>query len=760
MRRFVHAKTIKRYVSMVPGPLEARKRATKRRIVSIAQVGGGGGLDQAILQGLDGIAERRDWQWQSPKIPEERTPKGTASFKWSMAYSRTNLGAEVAPLPKWLTEFESTRQDDDRMTKKVDAHAQQFRMPKLLKPDSGFLDRLGSCRSSESVCSWATEHNIELRKYSRLAFRQLVKERISLPDLIIALDIPALDTSGNRKYFLENQLRRPLTEEDADALRAWIKNRTSLGSCSEAEILNVAILISESPELKDNGELRTNLANAIFEGLQSSTILGLQDVNNQILIVLLQSIAQGTMTSDSMTLGMEILEALQTSRLSQLRDNIPTFFQASFRAQAILQERKKRVPHLDFVSRSLKLLCSLPDDVVHDTILATLVAISDIRSDPLIDPQVLAELLDLWWSILAKSNTFDFQTQRRARSRIERFLEHQPLKYLALYLRYLDDEGKAEYVLQHWVVSKLRSDAQRRAVGRFTRLCRMREDETPFLHLLRIARDTGQLSGEMIQRVFNLLQMLQMPATIADILVSSGTYRFAINETIVLQTIRKHFESRPRIVLRIFKACTQLRLDRCPDLVHRLISDPHTHPNAPMELYHSRKCYSVSEADPQGFESMRQARARLLATMALAYSEALHLTPRMAFRRVYRCYRCIIDKHLGELPVDLAHAFVKAGIIRPLQMGEWVSTAKHRWILSFVRQLESPEEADKLDLLVYQWRGAVAEGNTKRSQPGLGEEDTIAFGMRTQWSKHWSRYQKVMIPLRRPGPSYRRISVR
>lgn len=77
MRQFAHAKITKRFVSLAPGPLEARKRVTKRRMVNLAQVGDAEGVDPALLQGFGGAQERRDWRWESPKPPAGNNIRGT-----------------------------------------------------------------------------------------------------------------------------------------------------------------------------------------------------------------------------------------------------------------------------------------------------------------------------------------------------------------------------------------------------------------------------------------------------------------------------------------------------------------------------------------------------------------------------------------------------------------------------------------------------------------------------------------------------------
>ena len=62
----------RRYGSNVPGPLEARRRASKRRIMGLAAVGGGGGTPS--VGALFGLASRGppSWRYEPPSI---RNPK-------------------------------------------------------------------------------------------------------------------------------------------------------------------------------------------------------------------------------------------------------------------------------------------------------------------------------------------------------------------------------------------------------------------------------------------------------------------------------------------------------------------------------------------------------------------------------------------------------------------------------------------------------------------------------------------------------------
>lgn len=76
MQHFAHGRVPRRQVGLAPGPLEARKRATRRRMMNLAQIGGGGGIDPSVLPGL-GAPGRVEWKWQCPKPIAPQTTDGT-----------------------------------------------------------------------------------------------------------------------------------------------------------------------------------------------------------------------------------------------------------------------------------------------------------------------------------------------------------------------------------------------------------------------------------------------------------------------------------------------------------------------------------------------------------------------------------------------------------------------------------------------------------------------------------------------------------
>lgn len=84
---FTFSITFRRYGSSVPGPLEAQRRAAKRRVMGLARVRGGeegSTFHPAFLAEPDLGRDFYGWKWQpptlSPQIPETNKKKGNRPF--------------------------------------------------------------------------------------------------------------------------------------------------------------------------------------------------------------------------------------------------------------------------------------------------------------------------------------------------------------------------------------------------------------------------------------------------------------------------------------------------------------------------------------------------------------------------------------------------------------------------------------------------------------------------------------------------------
>ena len=71
----------RRHGSSVPGPLEARRRAARRRLMNLAPRSVGGAPDLTFLNGKNQIPDSMRWNWQPPTVSlqpkvEPRTEDG------------------------------------------------------------------------------------------------------------------------------------------------------------------------------------------------------------------------------------------------------------------------------------------------------------------------------------------------------------------------------------------------------------------------------------------------------------------------------------------------------------------------------------------------------------------------------------------------------------------------------------------------------------------------------------------------------------
>ena len=69
LHRFTISKSSRRNGSSVPGPLEAQKRQSKRRMMNMANTGSGAAIDVGLLMGHERKAPQHNWTWQSPGVP-------------------------------------------------------------------------------------------------------------------------------------------------------------------------------------------------------------------------------------------------------------------------------------------------------------------------------------------------------------------------------------------------------------------------------------------------------------------------------------------------------------------------------------------------------------------------------------------------------------------------------------------------------------------------------------------------------------------
>ncbi len=734
--------TFRRHVGIVPGPLEARKRAAKRRMVNLAQVGGPGEIDPSLFGDPGYAPGQKDWQWQSPTAPATKDAEGAVIHPWFIACRSANECTEPSSLPRWLTDFENLAaiEDQPKDEEEYTLHRSQY---------STFIKDLEACRNLRDLHEWARTRASNLRQYSRLAFRHLTDTGSPIPVLLEALEDTALRTLGNLNYFLVRRLAQPLSQTDTHLLGHWLRRQVSESVWSDNEILALIESTSDTVGPAKDEQLKCKIIESLFEGLQS-TVFKIQDADYKIPRSLLTALHQEPITWRSQHLATRIIKALQPMQLEKMTQTISTFIINCIRAKASLHYHDKQgLKELEAVPGAMEILRCLPRNVANFAIVSTSTAL--IRAsgtpDPMISRTAMLKLLADWWSSLARFGTFNFAGNDTPRRRIERILADEQLEIIAPYLQHLGEIDIVDFVLQQWLEQRSYFAILKKIQHLIKETDQIEEFKSPFVIMLRVIRHRAVVSDDDLKRLFRLLQALKMSNTIVDIILRSKEIGIDIGENAVLHTIRTHMKVCPEMAQRIFCAYPGSALESCPDFAEILIANPQIHPGIPYYYYISRRPDPKAATCREPVLAIRR-RAELLKRMAVAYSGALHLSPRIAFDKVYACYKCHMGESLGPISREMVLSFTHAGIIRPLQRGTWVSTVKLRWILALTRKVESAEIADEVDSLVYQWRGAIVRKiqerqiQDKRSITSRPSSDSWDIPVLTEFSWRWRRYIK------------------
>ena len=743
INHFSRGLTFRRHVGIVPGPLEARKRASKRRMVNLAQVGGAGEIDPSLFGGSGYAPGQNGWQWQSPTAPTTKDAEGIVLRLCRIARRSANICTEPSSLPRWLTNFDNPIAIEDQPKDEEDdtLHKSQY---------SKFLKEMEACRNMRDLHEWARTHGSNLRQYSRLAFRHLTDTGSPIPVLLEALEDTALRTLGNLNYFLVRRLAQPLSQTDINLLGHWLRRQVSVGVWSDNEILTLIESTSDTVGPAKDEQLKCNIIESLFEGLQSSTVLTIRDADYRIPRSLLTALHQGPMTWRSQHLATRIIKTLQPVQLENMGPTISTFIINCIRAKASLHYHDKQgLKELEAVAGAMEILRYLPRNVANFGIVSTSTALirASRTPDPTISRTAMLRLLADWWSSLAQFGTFNSAGYDAPRRKIERVLAGEQLEITAPYLRHLGEIDIVDFVLQQWLDQKSYLAALKQIRHLTNQVDQSEEFESPFVIMLRVIRHLAVVSDDNLKRLFRLLQTLKMSNTIVDIILRSKEIGIDIGENAVLHTIRTHMKVCPEMAQRIFCAYPGSVLESCPDFAEKLIANPQIHPGIPYYYYVSRRQDPKAATCREPVLAVRR-RAALLKRMAIAYSGALHLSPRIAFDKVYACYKCHMGESLGPISREMVLAFTHAGIIRPLQRGTWVSTVKLRWILALTRKVESVEIADEVDSLVYQWRGAIVRKIQERQIQDRRRMTSGSFSgswdvpVLTEFSWRWRRYIK------------------
>ncbi len=609
------------------------------------------------------------------------------------------------------------------------------------EPIRNFVNGLNTCKNLVEIRDLAVGLHLDLRstpRCSQLAFDRMIRVQCRIEKLIQFLEDSLLNApeAQNLHSLLQWQMQQESDKCGSERLHRWIKRQVSLGLLRGPELSLLLDKLSSANETV-NLQRALSFSQTIFEGLCSSTAFAVHDVDPSVLSALLTAASSSLMSPNGRSLGIAVMERSSPSQLQHMKSAISSFLKRCL----LPPDGDHTVQRLDSdtVSKMLKLLQRAPISLEFTVIASVSRALLTCREPQSSNRSIVLKNLNSWWSLLQSIGTLKLLSRSDEWVTVERRLARKQVEILALYLRLLDDEQICCFLLRNWFIPEIyhenfRSFGSRHPIEeRFghhlslTDLTRV----SPFVTMLQCLGSELPASSKWILPLFSLLRVLERSSIILEIVKLSQELELSpISRTAIVVEISEQAKLNPHIAYRLFSCIPNIPLEACPAVARVIIRNPRFDPYTAHQYRLTRQksltLSSLFVPNPvtldRGFRGIypkrehpqiRESRVRLFEHMAIAYAEAPHLHPRVAYRNVLWCHRLFKWYCLGPLSVDMSRALVVAGVVRQLQECKWVSTMKVRWILGVVRAVEGEEVAGQLDEMIYAWRTQVVKETSR-----------------------------------------------
>lgn len=590
------------------------------------------------------------------------------------------------------------------------------------------FERLETCTSVKNLRR-ATEEldmkNDQKLELSTSAFRRLLETRCNLENILRFLSDPSLNVpeAHNIQRLWRWFINEPRNKTDSLQLHKWIRKHISLGMVSTKELQDLVETALHSSDFCSGTQQDMDLCLSILNGLTTSRVYQITDLNSSILNRLFQlAFCNYSWRNPQLqSLGFKLLEACEPRQLRDMVEGtsalLSSYLVSTGADEDIYTVERQILVILNSLVGSSEIQASRSIAYAIHTILKRFRSSSS-------DYPLAIRNLGCWWRLLLHHETFELIKHKSEWLRIERVLARDDLDLLCSYLKHLGDHDKCVFLLRHCVINDVEENDDRlfSNVSDFLatlekNLGDRKSEKYPFVCLLQYLGPKVSTGSNLLPRLFSILNKLEMYDTMLSTFSHLRQMKSPFQISALARLIIDYTLSNSQFACTLFKIAPSLPLESCPDIAEMMIHDPDGSPGGPLGFLALRQSsLGVSTIYPRTVPEVRRAQIQLLNRMALAYAHASHLYPRVAFRQVYQCYLILLRRHgRHSLGVDISRALTVAGVVRPLQKAQWVNTTKLNFVLNIVREIEGDEVASKVDELVYTWRDELIRKNAARA---------------------------------------------
>ena len=779
LRPFLLTRSCRRHVGLAPGPLEARKRATRRRLMGLAPSGTAPPAgDIASHVGIESWLFGRSkvspqtYQWQEPSAPIRRQFKKKGIFTMlHLSISKLTRYLEKAILPLWLTGADPAREQTpkiysnnagpsnskvlkDAMTEHhEELRDPQFRAPRDLEHCSRLVDIRRFIRRE---LGRTIQSNSEM---SSFAIQCLLEKAVPLERILKFLENTGLntETAKNAENLLTHWLQKATLKTGEDEiLFNWIQTQVILGFLPFQDISSLMEIINS---LKNSGlaALNRELFYAkLIEGVRRCTVCGSMSMKENMLDTIFLFISSGEMSPTMVSLGWDITRTSSRAHCGLMNDKIGSFVSNCLLSQVLSPSSTALASNAeDSIAIALKNIRAFPEHLAEAFIQsaseALIMRIND--SNPTIsgckmeensERKRTLEQLDRWWTSLQDCGILPKIQERPSWQIVEHALGSQAYDVPTSYLQLMGHRSKCLFFIRHCFQSKFeREDGgdfyrtkniRANIEAQFKDICEEHPGRSPFANLLLSIRLESPRHSFIIYDLFDIVRSLGLPGTLLVLVKTRSMARVQVDTSLIVQEINYYLlRNEKRLAYRIFQLFPFVPLEYVPALAQVMIENPNLCTHTAFYYRHSRQKWidqvAPTNTDPQ---SLARLRTDLLNDMAFASARSPHSLG-VSFRQVYKCYLALKTDRL-PVTAKMTRALTVAGIVKYQKLGRWVSMARYNMIWALVREVEGQEVADRLDDIVYIGRGKVLDEKMyrKRMEPALSLPHGDSLSMEQQ----------------------------
>ncbi|KAI9701949.1 MAG: hypothetical protein M1836_001293 [Candelina mexicana] len=706
----------KRWGSSVPGPLEARRRSAKRRMMNVAVAGGHSLMDVGTMLGYGGAQDHGCWRWEAPTRPPSTDSKTVQPALPACLDQDRNLSCDTVPLKLGIAQ----RRLNTGLGTIVADNSRQS----LLENRRVLKDRLRSVSDADEIRHVFMDLKINIRRtplYSSFMLKTLLSRQVKKDAVANYLTDPALNTSEvwNLERVILHYAQKGPDDESWRGLMQTIKKTLAHGTVSDYEIRSILrgvpdVVVKFRTDVSNHADQCLSFYQTIWEAIQSSHVSSPQDLDARTLDLMLFQLSRIPSSAQNYLMAIDIIKSASPSQLHHMTEGISSYLVGWAHGwrdmEMVVQDHSADFVCIPYMPKFIHVL---PLSVARSTIPVALRRILASKKSGT-HPEPQSKTLHPWIATIALAERQRKQLLTNTDwQAVELKLNMRNNKRrIAQYLSNFDAKGKSGFFFRHWVPRVLDRTARSKESTyslkqrRFQELCEGSPIDDSYCNII--------LAHYQLDLPYHRI-LKKLLAFLSNFCTKSAKLR-----TLTLLTRFRVIRAKPKgknaipdirgwgsfMLLRFSKADPYLYFDHDTDLASPLsASDAEL---AGRVLQFLRPLPSpvspASNVYDQDLAIAAMPKIDFIHKLALFFAHSAHVSARLAFRHVYRCYAYLKHRQ-ATLKPELSRALVHAGIIRYLWAEQWVSTTKLRWVLGLVRALEGDEVADQIDEVVYQWRG-------------------------------------------------------